>query len=279
MLNPLVSVILCFYNEEKYIARAINSILNQTYSNFELLLIDDNSTDASYDICRSYNDKRIKLIRKDKNVSKGLAQSRNLGVEVSSGDYVIFQDADDESEKNRIEENIKILLEYNDQERKKLVIGSWLNVYRNGKVNFLKFPEEDYKIKKKITSKIGRNAIAGQVIFLSKELLIKYPYRAKFKFMQDYDQLYRMIEGNKIILRNIPKPLYKYYLYDKGVKNNPEWPKFNYFVRYCRKHRLNNGTEFDSIESFNSYLSTNRIEFYKWKLFETALKFKIKVLG
>ena len=75
MSNPLISVLLPVYNEEKYLSESINSILNQTYRNFELIIIDDGSTDKSIDIINSYDDSRIILIKNEKNLH--IAKSLN----------------------------------------------------------------------------------------------------------------------------------------------------------------------------------------------------------
>lgn len=87
-----VSVILCVYNEEKFIGKAIDSILNQTLDDFELIIINDGSTDNTLDIIKSYDDERIKLINQD---NIGLGASRNKAMEKASGEYVAFLDGDD----------------------------------------------------------------------------------------------------------------------------------------------------------------------------------------
>lgn len=92
--NPSISVIVPVYNTEKYLERCIDSILNQTFTNFELLLINDGSTDRSGDICDIYQQKddRIKVFH-DKN--NGVTYARNIGVKCSKGSYLCFVDADD----------------------------------------------------------------------------------------------------------------------------------------------------------------------------------------
>lgn len=87
-----VSVIIPVYNVERYISATINSVLNQTYSNFELLIVDDGSPDRSVDICQQFNDPRIRIIRQ-KNV--GLAGARNTGIRYAKGKYLAFLDGDD----------------------------------------------------------------------------------------------------------------------------------------------------------------------------------------
>ncbi len=87
-----ISVILPVYNVEHYIAQAVQSVLNQTYKNFELLIIDDESPDRSIEICRSFQDPRIKIIQQK---NRGLAGARNTGIRHATGDYFAFLDSDD----------------------------------------------------------------------------------------------------------------------------------------------------------------------------------------
>jgi len=105
---PLVSVIMPVYNAEKYISKAIESILNQTYSNLEILIADDASTDKSREIIDSFNDKRIKRFHNETNL--GYLKTCNKLFELTSGGFITFQDADDWSELNRIELTIDFLL-------------------------------------------------------------------------------------------------------------------------------------------------------------------------
>ena len=93
MTGPLISVIIPVYNAEKYLRKAVNSVINQTYTNLEIILIDDNSKDDSLSICRSFDDPRIRIISNP--VSLGAAGARNKGLDVFTGEYVAFVDADD----------------------------------------------------------------------------------------------------------------------------------------------------------------------------------------
>lgn len=94
MKAALISVIVPVYNVEKYLHKCINSILNQTYKNLEIILIDDGSTDNSGKICDEYalKDNRIKVIHKE---NGGLSSARNAGLDICSGDYIGFVDSDD----------------------------------------------------------------------------------------------------------------------------------------------------------------------------------------
>lgn len=108
--KPLVSIIMTVYNKEKYIQACIESMLRQTWNNIELIIIDDYSTDSSREILQSYlTNPKIKIIFNDENL--GCYKSRNIGILNSNGAYIGFQDTDDYSLKNRIEEQINFLLE------------------------------------------------------------------------------------------------------------------------------------------------------------------------
>ena len=93
MTNPLVTVLMPVFNGEVFLKIAIDSILNQTFSNFELLIIDDFSTDDTLAILKSYNDKRIKVIENEKNI--GVTKSLNRGLKIARGKYIARMDADD----------------------------------------------------------------------------------------------------------------------------------------------------------------------------------------
>lgn len=94
MEKERISVIVAVYNVEKYLSKCIESILNQTYKNLEIILIDDGSSDKSGDICDSYakQDSRIKVIHRE---NKGIAYTRNEGLDTAKGDYITFVDSDD----------------------------------------------------------------------------------------------------------------------------------------------------------------------------------------
>ncbi len=88
----LISVVVPVYNVEKYIALTVQSVLDQTYPHFELLIIDDESPDGSVEICQQFNDSRIKIISQK---NRGLAGARNTGIRHAKGDYIAFLDGDD----------------------------------------------------------------------------------------------------------------------------------------------------------------------------------------
>ncbi len=102
---PIVSVILPTYNRKKLLGRSVQSVLNQTYQDFELIIIDDGSTDDTGKVVKNFNCEIIKYIRHDKN--RGLPAARNTGIRVAKGDYIAFQDSDDEWMPDKLEKQVR----------------------------------------------------------------------------------------------------------------------------------------------------------------------------
>ncbi len=100
MMDDLISVIINVYNGENFIGKCLDSIINQTYKNLEILIINDGSTDNTKDICESYKDKRIRIINQQ---NMGLSLARNVGIDNAKGEYLYFVDVDDFVEKDVIE--------------------------------------------------------------------------------------------------------------------------------------------------------------------------------
>lgn len=111
MSKNMISVIVPVYNVEEYLEECLNSILNQTYKNLEIILIDDGSTDKSGEICDSYEklDKRVRVIHK---VNGGLSSARNHGLKIANGEYISFVDSDDYIDIYTYEKAINCMLKY-----------------------------------------------------------------------------------------------------------------------------------------------------------------------
>ena len=107
MNNDLVSIIIPVYNVAQYLDDCLNSIIRQTYKNLEIIIIDDGSTDDSLEICRSFTakDKRLKVLHQD---NAGVSSARNAGLNIMTGNYVLFIDSDDRIEQNMVESFIEI---------------------------------------------------------------------------------------------------------------------------------------------------------------------------
>lgn len=108
-MNELVSIITPVYNSEKYISDTINSVLAQTYTNWEMLIADDCSSDNSAEIINRYTDSRIKYIKLESN--SGAAIARNKALEQAKGNYIAFLDADDTWKPEKLEKQLKFMIE------------------------------------------------------------------------------------------------------------------------------------------------------------------------
>ena len=120
-MDEIISIIVPIYNAEKFLASCIDSILSQTFKNFELLLIDDGSQDSSLSICQRYqqNDNRITVFHKS---NEGVTAARKYGVEKAKGEYICFVDADDIIPKN------SLALLYKEHDNADMIIGNFIEV-------------------------------------------------------------------------------------------------------------------------------------------------------
>lgn len=138
----MISVIIPMYNVEKVIQRTIQSILNQELDNYEIIIIDDCSTDNSYNVCKDYiennNLKNVKLIQNDRN--HGPSYTRNKGIKLAKGDYCVFLDSDDYYEDNAI----KTML--GNMEKDSLVVVGIKYIYKKNKIKYLTYGKENENI-------------------------------------------------------------------------------------------------------------------------------------
>ena len=130
---PDISIIVPIYNAEKYIKKCVDSLLNQTKKEIELILINDGSTDSTHNILKSYKDKRIKYF---KNKNQGIGKTRNFGIEKSTGKYIIFIDSDDYIEPTTCEE----LFEKAEKEKADIVGCDFYKVYDDGSKEEINLP-------------------------------------------------------------------------------------------------------------------------------------------
>ena len=121
--EPTVSAVLPVYNCPQYVGQAIESILSQTFSDFELIIIDDGSTDQTPDVLRRYDDRRIRLISQN---NHGLSATLNRGIELATGRYIARQDQDDFSYPNRFAKQVAYL----DEHPSCAIVGTWAEIVR-----------------------------------------------------------------------------------------------------------------------------------------------------
>ncbi len=141
MDNPLITVVLPVYNVEKYLQRSVDSVLLQTYTNLEILLIDDGSPDNCPALCDGYaaGDQRIRVIHKQ---NAGLGMARNTGIDHATGKYICFLDSDDYIAPNTVEKCVKCITETNAD----VVQYGYYNVNRAGQIVRTNIPNPEKRI-------------------------------------------------------------------------------------------------------------------------------------
>lgn len=213
-LNPKITVVMPVYNGEKYLDMAINSILNQTFTDFELIMVDDSSTDNSVKIINSYQDQRIKLIKN--NVNLGIPKSRNKCLQESLGEYVAFLDCDDYAYPSRLAEQFEFMEKNPDFG----MVGSWVELMDEnsdftGEVWKMEEPEQ--KIPCRL---LFHNYFANSAVFVRRSALCDVEINGQFfkedyPNAQDYDLWVRI--SKKFKVWNIQKVLIKYRVHSSGA--------------------------------------------------------------
>lgn len=222
MAIPQVTVLMCVYNGSPFLKEAIESILNQTFNDFEFLIINDCSTDNSLQIIKSYNDPRIYLVENQKNI--GLTQSLNRGLELAKGKYIARMDADDISLPHRLSVQVAFM----DLNIEIGVCGSWVQFI--GTDDIIMFPLENEAIK---ICMFGSNAFAHSTVIIRNSLfkIFSLLYDAAHKFAQDYEIWSRAYRCFK--LANIPEVLLLYRNHPNQVteQNSIQQHKFRDITR------------------------------------------------
>lgn len=202
-MNQKVSVIVPVYNAEQNIRRCVESILNQTFTDFELLLIDDGSKDESGKICDEYakQDRRVKVFHKK---NGGVSSARNVGLDNACGEWIAFCDADDYVEPLWLSVLLGNVVDYD-----MVIAGFW--IYRNGKKE--KVPCIASTLLDRIVSYLEENGVIGMLwckLFRASIIKEKYlRFNAQYTICEDAEFIYRFIvESRKI--RSIDALVYHY---------------------------------------------------------------------
>lgn len=210
---PLVSVVMPVYNAEKYLAQAIESILNQTYRRVELIIIDDQSSDKSNSIIKTYKRRhrnKIKLIETKKNLN-GQEMCVNLGIESARGKYIARMDAGDIAVPQRLEKQVEFL----ERNRRVFLVGSSAYlINKNGKIIGEKLeptsPSDIYHAYA-TSNPIISSSIVVRRIFGGKH----FAYQIEYETNNDYYAFFKLVEKG-YILANLSEKLLFFRLQDKN---------------------------------------------------------------
>ncbi|AUR51584.1 glycosyltransferase family 2 protein [Aquella oligotrophica] len=209
MNSPLVSVVMPVYNAEKYVAEAVESILNQSYTNFEFIIIDDCSTDNSFEILKRYrnSDNRIKLFHNETNCK--LPTTLNLAIDHAVGKYILRMDADDISLPDRLVKQVEFM-EANPEIG---VSGTWYNVFDDGMEKMLyheqKPLEHDMIL---IYMNLLDNPIGHPTVILRREILKNNHYPEDMRNNAEDYSLWLTLSQKGIKFANLPEYTLSYRL-------------------------------------------------------------------
>lgn len=254
---PFFTVIIPLYNKEKYIENAIKSILNQTFTDYELLIVNDCSTDKSIAIASSFTSEKVRIVHHDKN--SGLAATRNTGIKKATSNYVTFLDADDLWKPHFLEKIFHLIQNF--QEARIFATNYeeiWDKTIKNphngseslpenfiGYVNFFKinlkqgiYNHGSICLHKEVYEKVG---YYNESIQLSQDL--DFNIRANFHFKLAYDNSvqmsYFMQTDNQLTRSSLQnKTIPDYDKYEDWTKTNTDLKKYLDFERYVLGKRL-----------------------------------------
>ena len=211
-MNKLVSIIVPIYNAEKFLDQCIESLVNQSYKNIEIILINDGSSDKSLEKCQKWQkiDKRIVLVSQK---NQGVSMARNHGLNIAKGDYISFVDSDDYVDKTFIEKLIKEILKYNAD-----MVECGLNVIDiNDNIISVK-SLKDKVIENKETLKLNFANLVDATDYIANKMIKKNIIGdlrfSSFKVSEDYEFLTYLYEKiNKKV--SLSEPLYNYHVYER----------------------------------------------------------------
>ncbi len=201
--SPLISVIMPVYNGERFIRETIDCVLDQTYRNFEFIIVNDGSVDSTQQIISFYDDKRI--IPLNLTINQGVSNARNAGTDLAKGEFIAFCDADDLYDPGRLQTQLDFLTSNPTVD----VCGSYFTVFENGQETLIKHPLTDSEIKEHFFTAncIGQPSVMGK-----SSVFRKYKYNPELQASEDYDLWARMAIGG-VIFANVPFPMVKYRLH------------------------------------------------------------------
>jgi glycosyltransferase involved in cell wall biosynthesis len=187
MGQPLVSVVMPLYNTALYVSESIQSILNQTYQNIELIIVNDGSTDNSEEVALSFSDSRIKYYRNEEN--RKIVYTRNRAIELAQGEYIAFLDSDDISSPERI----KLQVDFLENNAKYGFVGSNIqNITLDEIVEpVLDFPSDNDLIR---CIMLFRNTFCASAVMFRREAIVGEKFDPEFPVAEDYDIYLRILD-------------------------------------------------------------------------------------
>lgn len=208
--NPKITVLMPVYNGEKYLREAVDSILTQTFADFEFLIINDGSTDGSVKIIESYADPRIRLIHNKKNL--GLISSLNRGFDLATGQYIVRMDCDDISLPDRLAEQFDFM------ERRPEVAycGSWTKIIGGKKIFVNTYPAADDELRTRL---LFNTPFAHPSVIIRRQVIIQngLKHDENYSHAEDYEFWSRAVSFGQ--MANIEKVLLFHRRHERSISS------------------------------------------------------------
>lgn len=215
--NPLISIVLPVYNGEKYLSQSVKSCLSQTYSNIELIIVDDCSSDKSFDIAQEYAEKDNRVIIIKNSINKKLPQSLNIGHSVAKGDFLTWTSDDNLYLSNAIETMVKEIKRANVE----FVYSDFYIIDNYGKTLMnRRLPKPEFCV--------WKNVFGASFLYSRKVFFESNGYNNKLFLVEDYDFWLRVTL--KFKFRKIDKFLYKYRIHENNLTFEIESKTEKYYL-------------------------------------------------
>ena len=247
--NPLVSVIIPVYNKRKFIKETIDSVVNQSYQNFEIIVVNDGSTDDSLDIVNSLNDSRLRVFSQP---NSGVERARNYGFSNSVGSFITFHDADDLMSQDRLQKQIDFFV----SNEALVLVGTWANVIdvSGNVIGSICPPTSNDALR---LAHIFRNQFVSSSVMIRKTAInphlvfneTRNPY-----YSEDYDLWLRLAgEGT---VANIPEKLTSYRRLKSSRSQDDRGSLTKSARQISAEWLVKNSRHFTSLEAANSFVSS-----------------------
>tara|TARA_Y100000768_G_scaffold377374_1_gene350526 strand:- start:69 stop:989 length:921 start_codon:yes stop_codon:yes gene_type:complete len=271
---PLVSILLNCYNASSFISKAIESVLGQTYHNWELVIWDDGSTDNTLQVINNYKDKRIKIFKSLNNI--GLGKSRLKAISKLNGKLISILDADDYFEPEKIKKQVDIFNDYPDVS----ICATWANFYNelNKIIYSFKTRNKEEELKKKL---LYINFLPhSSIMYRKKKALDVGWYSTQLEYSQDYDLTLKLLEVGDLHI--IDENLTNIFQSKTNMSNLKSFKSLIYKenILLLKKNLMN--TSSNSVQDLiKTSISFNMIKFNIFRLnhnFFSSLLFLLKIL-
>lgn len=233
------------YNGGEFLRPAIESVIGQTYTDFEFLIIDDGSTDSSFAVCQEYRDRRIRLVRNEANL--GLIATLNKGLELCEGEFIARMDCDDICLPWRLEKQLAFLDAHPDIG----ICGTWFEKFYGNCSQIMRVPVEDAHIR---FSLVMDNAFGHNTILMRREVLERHGlrYDPDYRYAEDYEFWVRCSAHTR--LANLPEVMVRYRYHPGNTSNRfrREQGATADRVRRRQFERLGLALDEDTLALFNS---------------------------